>query len=1400
MGSFALLRRGVLRLSVALALLTPFLHAKQYAFKIYSKQEGLRNQVINCLLQDHEGFLWVGTENGLYRYDGYRFQFFGHEDGLPDQTIQSLHESSGGTLWVGTRLGVATWSGTRFSPDRILGKTELFGYSNIVSGRGDRLYVGTARGLAVCDGGEKSPDCRVHFLTTQAVHGVYLDPSGTLWFGAAGTLWYLKGDVPAPVSAAANLPKDRWDCLLMDREGNFWVRSSERLFLRRKGNQAFEPVSGIPHSPEFGSLYETRDGRVFVPSDDGLMGYLGQGRWERIGSRQGLSSDETACLLQDREGSVWVGLGGEGLERWIGFGEWESWKTTDGLASNIVWDIHRGPSGKLWAATEKGLNLQNPDTGDWLLKSRPGLSVATVADDPHRNALWYGANPGGIFRLDLATGNVRRFGASSGLKNNRVDGLFWDSAGRLWVTTRGGLYRGKMVGENVRFELQDLPYTDQNEGFFGYLIDHRGRIWVGGSRGLVVLENGSWRRFSKSDGLIGEGVSHLAETPDGCIWMGYLSNSGISRLRLDHNQVHFDHFTTKNGLTSDGTVFLGTDSRGWLWAGSDDGVDVLSNSGWKHYGRADGLVWDDCDSLAFHADRDGSVWIGTSGGLSRFRPLGPARPAIPPASFITSIKSGARFLDLHAPVPISYQDRSLLIGFAAPTFLDESAVRFRYRMVGFDTDWIDAEERWVRYPNLPAGKYSFEVVARNGRSPWNPEAASAPITIVAPWWQTWSLRTAMGLFVATVIYRLWRLRIRYLVQKQGHLERLLHQAHTADRFKSEALAAITRGQAREKHRSRVLELVGSQAPLPRILDSILEMVELDDPDTLCLILLVKDGCFQHAASRNLDISFAKSFDGLPTNAGVTCFAQATCRVETIEVQDIVDSSLWQNHRQRVLDLGLVCSRSAPIVSSSGEVLGTITFFSKSKKAQTGDTNSFLESVARLASIAMEHISLFEQLSYRAQYDGLTGLANRILFEDRLNQALARAQRTRSKVAVLVLDLDGFKFVNDTLGHAAGDLLLQTVGRRISACLRRGDTAARMGGDEFTVLIEIWDCDDVDAVIKKLVVSINQPIAIADQEVVVTASVGVSIYPDHSRDAAELVKNADIAMYSVKRMGKNAHSFFAPAMATSEADRIVIETHLRNALAAREFELLYQPQFHLDRTLAGFEALLRWTNPTLGAVSPSRFIPVAESTGLIVSIGDWVLEEACRQTAGWIAAGFANFRMAVNVSARQFARPDFPATVSRHLRNSGVAPHKIELELTETAIMSEIAKSSSQLLEVRESGVAVAIDDFGTGYSSLSYLQRLPVDAIKIDQSFVQGLGTGPSNSLTMIQAIVNLAHDLHLRVIAEGVETEEQLEVLQSLHCDVAQGFLLGTPLSVHDATALLSRHSVVPENDLVPA
>jgi diguanylate cyclase (GGDEF)-like protein/PAS domain S-box-containing protein len=419
-----------------------------------------------------------------------------------------------------------------------------------------------------------------------------------------------------------------------------------------------------------------------------------------------------------------------------------------------------------------------------------------------------------------------------------------------------------------------------------------------------------------------------------------------------------------------------------------------------------------------------------------------------------------------------------------------------------------------------------------------------------------------------------------------------------------------------------------------------------------------------------------------------------------------------------------------------------------------------------------------QIVHLAEHDSLTGLPNRLLLNDRVNQAIALAPRHRKKVALLFLDLDGFKHINDSLGHPIGDKLLQSIGKRLVDCVRATDTVSRQGGDEFVVLLsEVEHAEDAAITARRILQAVAEPKSIDQHDLHVTTSIGLSVYPDDGLDAETLVKNADTAMYQAKENGRHSYQFFKPAMNTRAVERHAIEENLRRALERQEFILHYQPKVDL-RTLqiTGAEALIRWMHPTRGSISPAQFIPVAEDCGLIVPIGSWALGEACKQTRLWADAGLPVVTMAVNVSAMEFRQETFLEGVFAILEDTGLDPESLELEITESILMKHVESAASVLQELRTRGVRVAVDDFGTGYSSLSYLKKFPIDALKIDQSFVRQLRTNP-NDMTIVSAIISIGRSMKLRVIAEGVETREELEFLQAHQCDEGQGYYFSKPV-----------------------
>ncbi len=426
----------------------------------------------------------------------------------------------------------------------------------------------------------------------------------------------------------------------------------------------------------------------------------------------------------------------------------------------------------------------------------------------------------------------------------------------------------------------------------------------------------------------------------------------------------------------------------------------------------------------------------------------------------------------------------------------------------------------------------------------------------------------------------------------------------------------------------------------------------------------------------------------------------------------------------------------------------------------------------------------------SSYDQLTDLPNRALFEDRVSQAVALAHRYSRSVAVLFLDLDRFKIVNEALGHAAGDEVLRIAATRIGALVREGDTLARFSGDEFAlVLTDAADRRTVGAVAQRILDSYAAPLHIGERELYLTTSVGIAMYPDDAGDMESLIKGAEMAMYESKRSGRNVFTFFAPGMRATPVERLTLQRDVHSALRRDQFAVVYQPIVRADGRIAGVETLLRWRHPTLGMLLPDSFIPIVEESGAIQQVGEWVLERAVAQLVEWDRAGLALPRISVNVSARQFEHKTLRDQVERVLAKYGVAPERIELEVTESSVMRDANAAVKVLCELKDLGLRLAIDDFGIGYTSLSYLKRFPIDVIKIDRSFVRGLGSGLYDQ-AIVRAITMLAQIMGFTTVAEGVEHTEQAEYLRELDCDEMQGFLFSPPVP-EDTCAELLRSSL---------
>ena len=827
------LRRPSLRFLIGfLACLAPLtVSAQRYRFKYYSHGDGLKGSEVHCLFQDHTGFLWVGTADGLFRYDGAQFVPFHAEDPAAN-SIEALAETPDGTLWAGTLNGLARVQNGRLQFIPSPGHVKVNGQSSLAADGRGRLYVATADGLYSGEPGNQGYTFR-HYanpeqIADRSAYSVYIDPVGVVWFGCGDRLCKLGTKGIEVLGSEAGVLRDQWGAILTDSEGNLWIRSLKSLLVRPRGAHSFAASSRrLARARLSAALYLDRDGRLFVPTESGLS-RLTAGRWETVGLDQGLPVNPTCCVLEDREGSIWVGLAGAGLTRWLGYEQWESWTRSEGLAGSNLQAIHRDSSGVLWVGTENGLQRIGSDgkvSRAWTEKDGlAGTQVRAIASAPD-GALWVGSSPGGVSRLDPRSGSIRRYSLGLTPEDNSVISLVFSPDGHLWVITLGALFRSASPTQTARFERQLLPLSSSTEIFGRVLFDSKGRWWFAGSAGLLRRDGSQWKRFTTQEGLRTNLLANLAEGPDGSIWIAYSEARGVSRLTVVGDRFRLQHFTERNGLRANDVAAVATDSQGWIWAPSNEGVDAFDGENWHHYGQPEGLLWDDCAERSLFADPDGSVWIGTSRGLSRYHPLAHAIPKVPPPVVLTSVASGGRWLDPSPDLEFPARDHSIVISFAGLSFVNERAVRFRYRLQGLEEDWVETPQREVRYANPPPGRYTFEVAARSPQGVWSAKPAVLSFHVLPPWWESWWARGFLVMSLLTIVRLTWRWRVALIRTEQRRLELAVEQ-RTRELQLEKANVLVEKARAEEANRLKSEFLANMSHEIRTPMNGILGMTEL----------------------------------------------------------------------------------------------------------------------------------------------------------------------------------------------------------------------------------------------------------------------------------------------------------------------------------------------------------------------------------------------------------------------------------------------------------------------------------------------------------------------------------------------------------------------------------------------
>jgi diguanylate cyclase (GGDEF)-like protein len=773
---------AIIALSFALAAsLSP---AQRLSFS--SVTNGLENLNVNCITQDGTGYLWVGTENGLYRYDGRQFKKFGPVEGIRGRTIQSLFSSKDGTLFVGTTAGLYF-----LGHDGHIGEIKPPAPVEEFSVRIGTVFSENAHGeVAMADrsgaytlnkAGEAQWIAKPLALESGNIWSVLYGPDGTLWYGCGFDLCRYSGGKTAHVGSEFGLPKENWLHLLFDREGRLWMRSWVRVveILPAEKRIEIHDLPGEGNAAPYNWLSEDASGRV-IAAQGASFGIWENNAWHMITEKNGLSRYDISVLFADREGSIWIGMVGHGLMRWVGQDRWEGYTAADGLSDDIVWGAVRDRTGRLWIGTESGLDWIAPGSDDvhaWKSGGIATVRAASMAVDDGGN-IWMGSAAGSLVRIIPQTMAGREW------KSHEVYRLMMGPDERLWIATGSGLF-AKNTTNDLEPQLESVPGVTLPQRFSDLCVDGNKKLWAASDAGLFRLDANGWRKIDL--GLAGINPFELAASPDGSLWASG-AFPGIVRLRITGDKVVETQHFSRPHLLSEQVVAIYVDRRGWLWVGQDAGLTVFDGHSWRSFTQSDGLIWNDTDSYAISEDGDGSMWIGTSGGISHLmRPNTFPNPA-PRTPIVADMNFGGQ--EVANGSGVKWSANPLTISITALSFSDVEHLHFRYRLLGLEQEWVDTNEETIRYARLEPRDYRFQATTVDDSGTEVSPVAEVDFSITPRWWQNQFLRWTLVVLCAFGAVQLWRLRIRVLEAQKQHLEvAVQHRTEDLEREKTELLRA-----------------------------------------------------------------------------------------------------------------------------------------------------------------------------------------------------------------------------------------------------------------------------------------------------------------------------------------------------------------------------------------------------------------------------------------------------------------------------------------------------------------------------------------------------------------------------------------------------------------------------------
>ncbi len=1367
---------------------------------------------VRALLVDPQHGLWVGSDAGIALIDT--------DTGRPKRQlaiaavnhpvrIRQLALADDGTLWVASSAGLLRLRPHADALERVAGE-QIDAANGLLFDQNHVLSVATSQGLYRVAADDSTSQVWPH-EGNHPISALTRDRRGRLWLAVpheglavvdlerGQTEWLkpsrvLDGSLPDPIIFS----------LEIDRSGLLWIGTLERGI-----------VKVDPNGTSF---------RYIVDHDSAHVQ---------------TAANYVRSIFQDSAGYLWLGTEGDGLKRYDpvrnAFDE-----NTDLLAHGEKNDPRRprvtvnafadAGNEQMWVATNRGVALFNPayHTVSFLPIDPSGARGLPDADVrclllARDGTLWIGTANSGLVHYDPSTQTWASFRhdasetATGGLPDDMVLALVENRDGGIWVGSLSGLSLIDPARHSMRIFRHD-PNDAHSLGanlVRALKLTSDGTLWIGTQAGLNRLDSldatgARFTRWLPSDGLPSGTVYAIADDRIGRLWLS--TNRGIAS--FDRKAETFHAYTLADGLQ-------GMEFNGGSYAELRDGELA--------FGGVNGINLFSPQMIVGSRYAAPVVFTSMQAGNREIQ-----------------VQPGGGAIDMRAA------ERLVRFQFAALDFADPERNHFAYQLEGFDEHWIDAGTRHeASYTNLDPGRYVFKVRAANHDGYWGENVARIALRVTPPWWNSVAADIAYLLIAAAALLvwlRAYRSRRREehnyhldLREREDRLRLALWGSGddfwdwniargevvvtgSGDLFKGVSRRALAlpftwlRSHVHpddldaverrlEEHVNHVTDTFESEHRFRThrgewiwslVRAKIVERDDDDQPVRMC------------GTARNVTAERAAEQDRRVAQEIIRSMAEAVS-VSDLEFHFLTVNPAftrvtgWEQDDVAGQPTALLNSSQHPMehylamraeLQHSGHWRGEVwlrrkdgeEFLSRAELSEVCDANAVRTHFVSVITDITDRKRAEQELRYLANYDALTGLPNRTLLSERIGHAIVRAQRTSRKIAVLFLDLDRFKHVNDSMGHAAGDRMLKAAGSRLRQVVREGDSVARIGGDEFTIVLEdISASAEAERIAEKVIAAFEEPLELdSGQEIVISPSIGISLYPDHGQSASDLLKFADTAMYQAKDHGRKTWMVYTDAMDAAARLRATTIALLSKALERNELRLVYQPKLSLlDERITGVEALLRWRSAELGNVSPGVFIPIAEETGLIIEIGDWVVAQACAQLARWREAGIEDITMSVNVSVAQLLRGDLIRRLCDVLAEFDIAPNLLELELTESMVMANAEQSITTLRRLKAIGVALAIDDFGTGYSSLSYLKRLPIDALKIDKEFVGDITTDPGDE-AITATVITMAHSLGLNVIAEGVELIEQVEYLREQGCDEIQGHWLAFPLPPDECLAFL--------------